>query len=234
VVCPQPRLQASLSVAPVLSSRPPKLTRKPPSTQSPFAQGRCCLPWGDVVRLLRGHYSPFFAPTDSCANPVGSPFLRFATSVQESWQVATSPCCQRHLPDSISANLSPDAWPPAPTVPPSAFTCFFLDVIGLPQDTMGRLPVLPANATFPRFSFRGCRHFFMFRPLSSLASQIAPTATSFPAGRPRLLHPGISCFVASARSGYAIRPIQVIDRKGLSPFKIYSLVGCSSASLIDP
>ena len=61
--------------------------------------------------------------------------------------------------------------------------------------------------------FRGCRHFVMFRPLSLLASQIAPTAASFPAEQPRLLHPGISCFVTSARSGYAIRPIQVIDGK---------------------
>src|SRR5467141_2362186 len=39
--------------------------------------------------------------------------------------VATSPCCQRVLPDSISANLSPDAWSPTPTVPSSARTCFF-------------------------------------------------------------------------------------------------------------
>src|SRR5215472_6954836 len=53
----------------------------------------------------------------------------------------------------------------------------------------------------------------MFRPLSLLASQIAPTAASFPTGQPRLLRPGISCFVTSARSGYAIRPIQVIDGK---------------------
>ena len=52
--------------------------------------------------------------------------------------------------------------------------------------------------------------FQMFRPLSSLASQIAPIATSFPAGQPRLLHPGISCFVASARSGYAIRPSVIL------------------------
>jgi hypothetical protein len=59
--------------------------------------------------------------------------------------------------------------------------------------------------------FRGCRHFVMFRPLSLLASQIAPTAAGFPTGQPRLLRPGISCFVTSARSGYAIRPIQVID-----------------------
>jgi len=61
--------------------------------------------------------------------------------------------------------------------------------------------------------FRDCRHFVMFRPLSLLASQIAPTAASFPTGQPRLLPPGISCFVTSARSGYAIRPLQVIDGK---------------------
>ena len=57
------------ATAPVLSSRPPTLTWKPPSTQSPFAHSRCYLPWGDVVRLLRGHYSPFPAHMDSCAKP---------------------------------------------------------------------------------------------------------------------------------------------------------------------
>ena len=107
------------------------------------------LPRGDVIRLLRGHYSPFLAPTDSCANPAGSLLLRLFTSFRESVQVATSPCCQRHLPDSISANLSPDAWSPSPTAPPSAPTCFFLDVSGLPHDTMGRLPVWIRERDFP-------------------------------------------------------------------------------------
>ena len=138
VVCPQSRSATCVGLTPAL--RPATaLTMEPPSVQSPFAQGRCYLPWGDVARLLRGHYSPFFAHTDSCANPAGSPLLRFFTSFRESLQVATSPCRQRHLPDSISANLSPDAWSPTPTVPPSACTCFFPGVIGLPQDTMGRL-----------------------------------------------------------------------------------------------
>jgi hypothetical protein len=36
--------------------------------------------------------------------------------------------------------------------------------------------------------------------------------------QPRLLRPGVSCFVTSARSGYAIRPIQVIDGKRTSTF----------------
>jgi hypothetical protein len=60
----------------------------------------------------------------------------------------TSPCCQQHLPDAISANLSSDAWSPTTTVSPSAITCFFLGVIGLPQDTMGRLPVFIRERDF--------------------------------------------------------------------------------------
>ena len=45
---------------------------------------------------------------------------------------------------------------------------------------------------------------------SLLVSQIAPTAANFE-GRPRLLLPSRTCFVASARTGYAIRLIQAID-----------------------
>jgi hypothetical protein len=40
-------------------------------------------------------------------------------------------------------------------------------------------------------------------------------------GRPRLLHPGRTCFVASARTGYASRPKQVID-------------GTRTCTLLDP
>jgi hypothetical protein len=88
-------------------------------------------------------------------------------------------CWEPILPDVISANLSSDAWPSTPTVPPSALACFFLGVIGLP---------------------------------SLLVSQIAPNAAAF-AGWPSLLRPGRTCFVASARTGYAIRPVQAIDRE---------------------
>jgi hypothetical protein len=65
--------------------------------------------------------------------PCGSPVLRLLASFEKSAQVATSPCCYRDSPDVISANLSPDAWSPTPTVPPSAPACFFLGVIGLPK-----------------------------------------------------------------------------------------------------
>ena len=45
----------------------------------------------------------------------------------------------------------------------------------------------------------------MFRPPSLLAPRIVPTAAT-PAGQLGLLHPGTSCFVTSARTGYANRP----------------------------
>jgi hypothetical protein len=80
--------------------------------------------------------------------PCGSPRLRLLASFVESSQVATSPCCYRDSPDVISANLSPDAWSPTPTVPPSAFACFFLGVIGLPK-TLFR----SASRWYPRTRF---------------------------------------------------------------------------------
>jgi len=138
--------------------------------------------------------------------PCGSPRLRLLASFVESSQVATSPCCYRDSPDVISANLSPDAWSPTPTVPPSALACFFLGVIGLPKTLYRSASRWYPRTRFSAVSSRGCRHFFMFRPPSLLASQVAPTAANISAGQPRLLHPGLSCFVASARTGHAICP----------------------------
>ena len=44
--------------------------------QSPFAQCRRYLHWGDVYRLLGERYPSLIAPTDSFADPVTSPRLR--------------------------------------------------------------------------------------------------------------------------------------------------------------
>src|SRR5258708_23233057 len=49
---------------------------EPPSTQSLFARSWRYLDQGDVNRLLRGHYSPVLALTDSCVDPTRSPLLR--------------------------------------------------------------------------------------------------------------------------------------------------------------
>jgi len=90
-----------ICVSPVLSSRPPRRPRRPPSVQSPFAQLGCYLRWGDVVRLLGGRYPSVVARTGSCAAPVGSLLLRLLASFGESLQVVTSPCCPQQLPDVI-------------------------------------------------------------------------------------------------------------------------------------
>ena len=75
-----------------------------------------------------------------------------------------------------------------------------------PKRRFGRLLASFRERDFPRACYRGCSYFFMFRPHSLHASQIAPTAASEPAGQPRLLHPSRTCVVTFARIGYAIRP----------------------------
>src|ERR1019366_6747838 len=95
--------------------------------------------------LLRGRYSSVIAPTDSFANPRWLFYPSALASSKKSLQVTTSPCCQWDLPDVISANLSPDAWSRATAVPRSALACFFLRVIGLPQQRSGS-----ASRFYPR------------------------------------------------------------------------------------
>jgi hypothetical protein len=74
-------------------------------------------------------------------------------------------------------------WIPYPGGTPCALTCFFHDVIGLPQTVMGRLPAYVPRITTSRESIsRGCRYFFMFRPPSLLTPQIVPTAAILPQG----------------------------------------------------
>ena len=53
---------------------------------------------------------------------------------------------------------------------------------------LGRLPASFCEHDFSRVGFRGCSYFVMFRPPRLLASQIALTAASSPAGQPRLFY----------------------------------------------
>ena len=109
---------------------------------------------------------------------------------------------------TLSLRILPRMPGPLPRrVPQSAHTCFFLRVIGLPQQGCGSAsPLLPANTIFRGAYFRGCRHFFMFKPTSLLTSQIVPTPAQTAAGQLRLLRPSRTCFVTSACIGYACRP----------------------------
>ena len=140
--------------------------------------------------------------------PLGSLLLRHGASFEESLQVVLSPCCPRELPDVISENPSLDAGSRTHGGPTG---CAYLL---LPQchrpspseDGVG-FPLLSANHDFSRVRvFEGCRYFLMFRPPILLTPQIVPTAAHTATGQPGLLHPGISCFVTSTRTGYANRP----------------------------
>src|SRR6266849_5515579 len=111
---------------------------KPPSVLSPFAQLRCYLRWGNVSAISsEGVTPPSSLLRAHVPLPLGSLLLRHQASFEESLQVVRSPCCPRELPDVSSENLSLDAGSRTPAVPPSALTCFFPGVIGLPPGKMG-------------------------------------------------------------------------------------------------
>ena len=154
LVCPQPRLlKPSTAHAPVLSSRPPRQPWRPPSVLSPFAHLGCYLRWGDVVRLLGGHYPSVVAHTGSFAAPIGlSPPSAFSLV----WRVLAG-CNQSLLPMAASRRYLRQSvlgcWIPYPGGTPCACACFFHDVIGLPQQDVGRLPASILQTTSRRAIF---------------------------------------------------------------------------------
>jgi hypothetical protein len=80
---------------------------------------------------------------------------------------------------------------------------------------MGWLPASVPRITISRESdSRGCRYSFIVPASKFARPQIVPTAANTAAGQPGLLHPGLSCFITSTRTGYANRPNQVIDGTG--------------------
>jgi hypothetical protein len=106
----------------------------------------CAISWESITppsSLILAH-SPL---------PLGSLLLRHLASFGESLQVVTSPCCPWQLPDVSSESLSLDAGSPTPAVPPCACACFFHGVIGLPQQSVGRLPASILRTTSRRAIF---------------------------------------------------------------------------------
>jgi hypothetical protein len=138
LVCPQPRLSSrQLRECRFYQAGRLDRPRRPPSVQSPFAQLGCYLRWGDVIRLLRGHYSSVFARTGSCAAPVGlSPPSAFGLV----WRVLAG-CYQSLLPTAASRRYLQQSvlgcWIPYPGGTPCARACFFHGAIGLPQRKIG-------------------------------------------------------------------------------------------------
>ena len=182
--------------------------RKPPSVLSPFAQLRCYLRWGDVSTISsEGVTPPSSLLRAHVPLPLSSLLLRHLASFEESWQVVHSPCCPLELPDVISENLSLDAGSRTPAVHRVLSPVSSTMSSAFPKRRVGRLPAfVPRITTSRRPAFRGCRYSFMFRPPSLPTPQIVPAAANTAAGQPGLLRPGLSCFVASTRTGYANRP----------------------------
>jgi hypothetical protein len=119
--------------------------------------------------LLRGHYPSVLALTSSCATPLGSLILQHLASFEESLQVVPSPCCPRELPDVISENLSLDAGSRTTAVPPSALTCFFPGVIGLPPAKMGSASRFDPRITTSRGPVFSRLQIFLNVPASKFA-----------------------------------------------------------------
>ena len=90
-----------------------------------------------MFRLLRGRCPSVFAPTDSCANPLGLSPPSAAASSRSLGRLPPAPAAHRIFPALSLPNLSPDAWSHATAVPESALACFFPCVIGLPLKGIG-------------------------------------------------------------------------------------------------
>src|SRR5258708_20011087 len=95
------------------------LKMEPPSAQSPFAQCWHYLHQGGVNRLLRGHYSPVIALTDSCADPTRSPLLWPKPRSRSLCRLQPAPAAGGTFP-TLSLRILPGVPPPlSPRYPQS-------------------------------------------------------------------------------------------------------------------
>jgi hypothetical protein len=141
-------------------------------------------------------------------------------------------CYQPLLLPGILPTLSLRILPQMPKPMPRRFAecvCLVLPQhsSAFPIIRLGQLPAPFREHDFPRVGFRGCSYFVMFRPPSLLASQIVPTAASFPAGQPRLFtsEQNVRRYLRTHRTCYPPDHRQLAERE-LSSRKIRSLVGC--------
>ncbi len=156
------------------------LPMAPPSTQSLFARSWRYLDQGDVYRLLRGHYSPVLALTDSFADPTRSPLLRPKPRSRSLCRLRPAPAAGGTIP-TLSLRILPclpgplsrrsrGVHLPVSSSTPSAY-----------PRTLSRSAsrVNPSKRFHDGSPFRDCSHFVMFRPSGLLASPIVPTAAAY-------------------------------------------------------
>jgi hypothetical protein len=185
--------------APQFASRSPPYVPRPYSVrvlmrlsgaQSPFARSGRYPSRRDFQNLVGRHYPAFLAPTDSCADPKPSSCLG-KPSYTRSLQVAVSPCWESDLPGVSSANLCSRAWTPTPAAlvvhsPVSSHKTTAFPTLGPGRRDRSRDHSNTPTAISVGNLFRGCSHSLMFRPVSLLATPIAPTAVRRCSGRSRM------------------------------------------------
>jgi hypothetical protein len=158
--------------------------------------------------LLRGRYPSVLALTGSCATPLGLSHPSAFRLVRRVFAGCTQPLLPTGSFPTLSLKIFPWMLDPVPRRSHRVLLPVSSPVSSaFPQRRWGRLPALIRESRLLAGPcFRGCRYFLMFRPPSLLTPQIVPTAAHIATGQPGLLRPGISCFVTSARTGYANRP----------------------------
>ena len=127
------------------------------------------------MHLLERRYPFFIARTGSCAEPIPFPslwsnlvLLIFAGCYRPVLAIGPS---RRYLCESFPRCLGP--YHDGLQV---ALTCCFSCSIGLPQKSYrSAYREIPLKRLHSGGNFRGCSHFVMFRPLSLLATLVAPT-----------------------------------------------------------
>jgi len=137
-------------------------------------------------------------------------------------------CCQPLLGRGPSRRYLCTSFPACLDLSPGgscgASTRFFPHDSGLPPVRTGSALHNVRTATAVRRPFRGCSHFFLFRPAGLLTTQVAPTATVSAAGQPWFLRPSLSWVVTSPRPGYAHRLNRAID--GIGTFTLLDVQPC--------
>jgi len=172
-----------------------------------------------VDRLLRGHYSPVIAPTDSFVNP-GPALPYFGLSLVGG---VSAGCYQPLLPAGPSRRYLCESFPGCLGPCHGGFaerTCLFLPPRHRPSPVhyRGRLPACTRRNDFMTDPF------FETAAISLCSGpQVCLPPRSFlplrliAAGQPRLLRPSRTCVVASACIGYANHPPRQLVVWGLAP-----------------
>ena len=188
-----------------ISAQRPRAAQGPPSVQSPFASRRRYRREEGMSCLLEGRYPFVFARTGSCARPVALPPA--VAWPRTAGLCSLLPAAAGHRPfPTLSLPILPCVSGPLlrrlpgcayPFLPPGHWPSPSLERVGV-----SRRP----GSDFCRGSFSKLQSFANVQTRRFARHSGRSHLTPCGARQPWLLHPRPSWFVASPRSGHAIRP----------------------------